>query len=191
MVALNGIFAQSQHILELGCGTGEDALRLARAGIKVTATDASAEMIKVAVAKMRRLTDVEPVEFHCVPMEAIAVSLKARSFDGVFSNFGAMNCVSDLPSLATGLAGILKPGAPLLWVIMGRRVPWEWMWYLLRGEMRRALRRFQRNGVEWRRFDYLVPNARRSEQRSSPTSQVRRVSPLGCVLPPSLCGCMV
>lgn len=182
---LNGIFARSQHILELGCGTGADALHLARAGIKVTATDASAEMIEVAMAKMRRLTDIEPVEFHCAPMEGIAASLKARSFDGVFSNFGAMNCISDLPSLATGLAGILKPGAPLLWVIMGRRVPWEWMWYLLRGEMRRALRRFQRNGVEWHDITISYPTHAEVIKALKPHFAVRRVSPLGCVLPPS------
>ena len=118
-------------------------------------------------------------------MERVAASLKARSFDGVFSNFGAMNCVSDLPSLAAGLAGILTPGAPLIWVIMGRRAPWEWMWYLLRGEVRRALRRFQRNGVEWRGLTISYPTPAEVIAALKPYFAVRRVSPLGCVLPPS------
>jgi SAM-dependent methyltransferase len=182
---LDGVFAPSQHILELGCGTGEDALHLARAGVKVTATDLSAGMIAVAQAKMRRLPDVEPVEFHCVPMESVAASLRTRSFEGVFSNFGAINCVSDLPSLATGLAGMLTPGAPLIWVIMGRRAPWEWIWYLLRGESRRALRRFQRNGVEWRGLKISYPTPEEVIAALKPCFAVRRVSPLGCVLPPS------
>jgi ubiquinone/menaquinone biosynthesis C-methylase UbiE len=178
-------FRDCRQVLELGCGTGEDAIRLARMGIKVTATDAAAGMIDVARHKARHVTGIEPIEFHWVPMEGIASSLRARSFDGVFSNFGAINCVSDLPSLAASVAGLLTPGAPLLWVIMGRRVPWEWMWYLLRGDMRRALRRFQKNGVEWRGLRIFYPTPEQVTAAIKPYFAVRRVSPLGCVLPPS------
>lgn len=177
-------FGASRHVLELGCGTGEDALALARMGMKVTATDASAEMIAVAQEKIQR-TGIEPVELHRVPMEGIAASLGGRSFDGVFSNFGAINCVSDLPSLAASLAGLLSPGAPLLWVIMGRRVPWEWMWYLLRGDTHKAWRRFQKNGVEWRGLRISYPTPAAVIAAIEPYFEVKRVSPLGCVLPPS------
>jgi SAM-dependent methyltransferase len=186
---LDGTFRASQRILELGCGTGEDALHLARAGINVTATDASAGMIEIAQAKMRRLAGVESIEsrieFQCLPMEDIAASFKTRSFDGVFSNFGAINCVPDLPSLVAGLAGILTPGAALIWVVMGRRAPWEWMWYLPRGEVRRAMRRFQRNGVEWRGLRISYPTPAEMAAVLKPYFAVKRVSPLGCVLPPS------
>ena len=178
-------FRGSRHVLELGCGTGEDAVRLARMGIKVTATDASAGMIEVAREKGRCLPGIEPIEFQWVPMESIAASLRARSFDGVFSNFGAINCVADLPSLAQSVAGLLSPGAPLIWVIMGRRVPWEWMWYLLRGDTRRALRRFQKYGVEWRGLRISYPTPAQVIAAIEPYFAVRRVSPLGCILPPS------
>ena len=182
---LDGIFGPSQQVLELGCGTGEDALHLARAGIKVTATDMSAGMLEVARAKMRHLADIEPIEFHCLPMEGIAASLGTRCFDGVFSNFGAINCVPDLRSLAADLAGILAPRAALLWVVMGRRAPWEWIWYLPRGEVRRALRRFRRNGVEWRGIKISYPTPDEVIAALEPHFAVRRVSPLGCALPPS------
>lgn len=178
-------FRSSQRVLELGCGTGEDAVHLARMGIKVTATDASAEMIRVAQEKARRLTGIEPIELHRVPMEGIASSLRDRSFDGVFSNFGAINCVSDLPALASSLAGLLTPGAPLVWVIMGRRVPWEWLWYLMRGDTRKAFRRFQKQGVEWRGLKIFYPTPSQVTEAIRPYFKVRRVAPLGCVLPPS------
>lgn len=178
-------FHGSRRVLELGCGTGEDAVRLARMGIEVTATDASAEMIQVAREKINRLTGIEPVELHRVPMEGIASTFRDRSFDGVFSNFGAVNCVPDLPALAASLAGLLTPGAPLVWVIMGRRVPWEWLWYLPRGDTRRALRRFQKNGVEWRGLRVLYPTPAEAIAAIKPYFAVRRVSPLGCMLPPS------
>lgn len=44
-------FTAPMYILELGCGTGEDARHFARMGISVLATDASTEMIAVAQAK--------------------------------------------------------------------------------------------------------------------------------------------
>lgn len=44
-------FTAPMHILELGCGTGEDARYFAEMGISVLATDASGEMIAVAKTK--------------------------------------------------------------------------------------------------------------------------------------------
>jgi SAM-dependent methyltransferase len=49
LVALRGVRARS--ILELGCGTGNDAARLARAGYLVTAIDLSTEAIQQARVK--------------------------------------------------------------------------------------------------------------------------------------------
>ncbi|HEY0938970.1 MAG TPA: methyltransferase domain-containing protein [Steroidobacter sp.] len=183
--AVSDSFGASRKVLELGCGTGEDAVRFARLGIEVTATDVSAEMIRVARQKINRLSGIEPIELHRVPMEDVVASLCGRSFDGVFSNFGAINCVADLPALAASLAGLLVPGAPLVWVIMGRRVPWEWLWYLARADMRKALRRFEKNGVEWRGLKITYPTPAEASAAIGPYFEIRRVSPLGCVLPPS------
>jgi predicted TPR repeat methyltransferase len=41
-------------VLELGCGTGEDAMYLARRGVRVHATDVSAGMLSIAREKIRR-----------------------------------------------------------------------------------------------------------------------------------------
>lgn len=186
---LDDAFAPSQHVLDLGCGTGEDALHLARAGVQVTATDISAEMIAVAEAKVRRRIDgvpgTFPVEFHCLPIERVAEAFGRRSFAGAFSNFGAINCVADIASLARSLAGILDPGARLIWVVMGRRVPWEWMWYLPHGDVRRALRRLRRNGTEWRGLKISYPTPDEVAAALGPWFAVQRIAPLGCVLPPS------
>jgi len=43
------------RVLELGCGTGEDAIRLAQRGISVFATDVSAGMLRAAAAKAAAL----------------------------------------------------------------------------------------------------------------------------------------
>jgi SAM-dependent methyltransferase len=51
---LDACFAPGSHVLELNCGTGEDALYLARRGVRVTAIDASAGMLERAGDKIAR-----------------------------------------------------------------------------------------------------------------------------------------
>jgi SAM-dependent methyltransferase len=52
--ALAGAFAPGDRVLDLGCGTGGDAVWLARRGCRVTAIDGSAAMLAVARAKAAR-----------------------------------------------------------------------------------------------------------------------------------------
>ena len=68
----------NQRILELGCGTGEDALRLARRGLEVVAVDASPGMIQVARQKAQERDLGNRVEFHCLPMETLLQCLLGR-----------------------------------------------------------------------------------------------------------------
>jgi len=48
---LGARFAAGDRVLELNCGTGEDAVHLASRGVRVLATDASAAMLEVARRK--------------------------------------------------------------------------------------------------------------------------------------------
>src|SRR2546423_7059001 len=45
-------FKAGDTVLEIGCGTGEEAIALARRGVRVLATDASAGVIKVVNDKL-------------------------------------------------------------------------------------------------------------------------------------------
>jgi ubiquinone/menaquinone biosynthesis C-methylase UbiE len=179
------VFNAPGHLLELGCGTGEDAIRFGNSGFKVTATDASSHMIDVAHAKARKAIAPDNLEFSCVPMERVATVFQGRQFDGVFSNFGAVNCVADLRALSVNVAAVLAPGAPLLWVVMGRHVPWEWFWYLARGKPGKALRRLRSAGAQWRGLTICYPTPAAITAALAPDFVVTRISPLGCVLPPS------
>src|SRR5262249_27713345 len=83
------------------------------------------------------------------------------------------------------LAGRLRPGATLLWVIMGRHVPWEWLWYLARGNWRRASRRMHKEGVVWRGMIISYPTPAQVMAELRPYFHITRVAPLGVALPPS------
>ncbi len=179
------VFGGRARILELGCGTGEDAVRLARAGHHVLATDASAEMVRVATLKARTAGCADRIVFRHLPIERIDELPRDLEFDGVFSNFGAINCVADLPLLARTLASRLAPRARLLFVVMGRYVPWEWAWYLARGDRTRAFRRLDRGGVEWRGIRVHYPTPAALARALAPWFAVTRSSALGFALPPS------
>jgi SAM-dependent methyltransferase len=182
---LPAVFGTSQHILELGCGTGEDAILLARAGHRVFAIDASAEMIRIARLKAMSAGLAGRIEFRVMPIESLQTLPPELKFDGVFSNFGAINCVADIPRLAGTLVARLVDGAPLLFVVMGRYVPWEWAWYLAHGDAKRAFRRLRKGGAEWRGLRIHYPTPRELSRSLAPNFDVRRRASLGFALPPS------
>jgi ubiquinone/menaquinone biosynthesis C-methylase UbiE len=182
---LQQLFRPSQRILELGCGTGQDAVWLARSGMKVVATDSSSQMIQMARRKSRMANCQEGIEFRCIAMEDIGSFADGEFFDGVLSNFGAVNCVQDLQKLVADVAGRLAPGAALLWVVMGRHAPWEWSWYLLRGQWRKAWRRLRPGGIKWHGVTLTYPTPAQMRSLLLPYFTVTRVAPLGVALPPS------
>jgi SAM-dependent methyltransferase len=188
---LEQAFRPTQRVLDLGCGTGEDALNLARRGVEVVATDASPGMIEVARQKAQRLNltgEACRIEFHCLPMEQIAPALGRQLFDGVLSNFGAVNCVQDLRALVSDVAMCLRPGARLVWVVMGRYVPWEWTWFLLQGHWSKAWRRMAPSGVSWRGLNIRYPTPGELVGLMQPHFRIERIAPLGVALPPSYAG---
>jgi SAM-dependent methyltransferase len=178
------MFAGAQRVLDLGCGTGEDALRLAARGASVLGIDAAAAMVAAASEKARHAGCDARAQFRCLPIEELNSGLSGESFDGALSNFGALNCVNDLDQVAADLAARLVPGARLLWVIMGRYVPWEWAWYLLHADPARAVRRL-RGRTGWRGMTISYPTPRKVRRSLRPYFSIDAVRPLGVALPPS------
>lgn len=182
---LDWLFRGAQRILDLGCGTGEDALRLAAAGKQVVAIDASPAMVRRAQDKARQRGCAQRLEFQCLPMEQLHGALEGMEFDGALSNFGALNCVEDLPALVATVAARLTPGARLLWVPMGRYVPWEWAWYLMRAQPQKAWRRLRHERLPWRGLTLAYPTPRELSALLRPYFRIDAMRPLGVALPPS------
>jgi len=208
---LLALFAPGERVLELGCGTGEDAVHLGRHGVRVLATDASLGMVAAARRKVAAAGLADLVEVHQLAVEELSrlgsqrrpeapSSSAALSppgseqaapwaagppFDGAFSSFGGFNCVRGLHGAARDLAAVLRPGAHLLLCVMGPLVPWEWGWFLLRGRPAKAFRRLHRGGVAWRGVAIRYPAIGAMKRTFAPEFQARRTAALGALLPPS------
>src|SRR3954471_3886707 len=79
---IDPLFRPGQLILDIGCGTGEDAAHFAARGITVGATDASAGMIAQARDRGGFRAEICPAEqLHSID----------GVFDGAISNFGSLN----------------------------------------------------------------------------------------------------
>ena len=142
--ALDAAFPGGARLVEIGGGTGEDALWLAERGRQVLVTDASPSMIRLASAKLAEQPGARAEVCAAEDLAGLAGGLDAP-FDGAFSNFASLNCVGDLEPFVRGLAGLLRPGAPALLVIFGTCCPGEWLVEVLRGRPKIALRRLGRD----------------------------------------------
>ncbi len=140
-------FRAGQRILEINCGTGIDALHLATRGIEVMACDSSPRMIAVARRRLAASSVRAAIDFRCLPIEQIALLEKEGPYDGIFSNFAGLNCVSDLIGAARDLARLVRPGGKAILCLFGRLCLWEISSYLVRCRFKKAFRRFHRNGV--------------------------------------------
>ena len=184
---LDRAFAPGELVLELSCGTGEDAVHLAARGVGVLATDASAAMVNLARAKLEKASAGASVAVRQLEIERLAdlVAEGVGPLDGAFSSFGGLNCVADLPRAARSLAQLLRPRARMVLCVMGPLVPWEWAWFLAHGQARKALRRLARGGVPWRGIVVRYPSIRATRRAFAPQFTVRRVGGLGVLVPPT------
>ena len=180
---LDAAFGAGDRVLELGCGTGEDAVHLGRRGVKVLATDAALGMVEAARRKVEA-AGLSGVELRRLALEDLS-QLSGPPFDGAFSNFGGFNCTRDLRGPAADLAALLRPGARLLLCIMGPFVPWEWAWYGLRLEPGRAFRRLKAGGALWRGMEIRYPSIGAVKRAFTPAFAARRAVAIGALLPPS------
>lgn len=184
------------RVLELACGTGEDALWLARQGITVLATDGAPGMVQVTRKKARQAGLLDAIDVRPYPLQELATGLPpwVTGLDGVFSNFGGLNTVGQWRPLARALAGRVQPGGWALLVVMGPICPWEIAWHLLHGQLRRARRRLRqpaRAQVGGHTIPVWYPSPGQLTRAFSPWFRPDHLSSLGLWLPPTYLGHLV
>lgn len=193
-----GILAQcfrpGDHILELTCGTGEDAIWLAQQGVRVTATDGSPRMIEAARRKAAAAGVSDRVAFATLDIDAAhdeewrLMGIPPTGFDGVLSNFGGLNVIETWRPLAEKLGGMVKPGGWLVLAPMGPICPWETLWHVAHADLRTAFRRFRSPAtalVGATPIPIWYPAAPRLRRDFAPWFRPEYTESLGLWLPPS------
>lgn len=93
--------------LEIGCGTGTTALKLADAARSILSTDVSGEMVRIATAKA---AEVPSVRFERAAADQAGAG---RSFDAVMA-FNLMHLVEDRAAVLRHVRGLLPVGGVFL-----------------------------------------------------------------------------
>jgi len=100
-----GPIPEGGRVVDLGVGSGVDALLAARRGARVTGIDMTPDMLRAAAGA---------AQGAAMFVRALAEDLpfRDRSFDAAVSN-GVLNLCPDKARALAELARVLKPGAPL------------------------------------------------------------------------------
>ena len=185
---LRRTFRAGERVLEINCGTGEDALFLAKMGVSVYACDASQRMISVAACRIASASRGSEVQLEIRPTEQIGALRSPGEFDGVLSNFSGLNCVKDLADVARQLATLVKPRGRLVLCLSGRVCLWETAWYLAHGRLACAFRRWKGRTVASLGdlpVDVQYPTLREIKEFFRANFTVRSCKAVGLTVPPS------
>jgi ubiquinone/menaquinone biosynthesis C-methylase UbiE len=185
---LRRTFRTNDNILELNCGTGEDAIFLASNGISVFALDASPQMISRAEQRLQHNSLQVPVVFCELPTERIGELHPEAQFDGAFSNFSGLNCVADLDAVASSLAGLVKQDGRLVLCFSTRFCLIEILYYLAVGQWQKALRRckgYTNLTIDGVQFTVYYPSLRKIRRSFAPDFRLYSRTGIGVAVPPS------
>jgi len=132
-------------ILEINCGSGIDAVYLAKKGYHVHATDIASGMIDYVTSKIEtdNLTNLSCELLSYLDLD----KLKPQKYHHIFSNFGGLNCSSEteLKSVFNSAYNLLETNGKLTLVIMPKICLWEFL-KIFKGD-KSAFRRLKKNGV--------------------------------------------
>ena len=181
------LFRPGQHILDVSCGTGIDAVFLARHGVRVTGIDVSPGMIAQLEAKVARLGLDDRIEAHVLDYADLDRWCDRR-FDGLIAVFAGLSTAPDLAPFAASAARLLRPGSPAVIHLLNRFSLWEWLGLLARRrwtEARQLARQCERTfpiGGQPVRHHLWWPDEAACAFREH--FQVRRAYALGVLRPP-------
>jgi ubiquinone/menaquinone biosynthesis C-methylase UbiE len=185
---LTRTFRASDKVLELNCGTGEDAIFLAGKGISVVAFDVSAQMIARAGQRLHHESPKSPPVFCELPTERIGELHPETLFDGVFSNFSGLNCIADLRPVAATLASLVKQNGRLVLCFSTRFCLIEILYYLAVGQWRKAFRRckgYSEVTLDGVQFTVYYPTLRKIRRSFAPDFRLYFCTGIGVAVPPS------
>lgn len=107
---VQALLSKEHEVLEIGCGTGTTALRLAPATRRLVATDISEQMIAIAGEKLASQPTPQ-LQFRLADADAPVTEQSA--YDVVLA-FNLLHLVTDLAQALSSASDALKPGGLLI-----------------------------------------------------------------------------
>ena len=188
-------FQSGHHVLDLGCGTGEDALWLSRRNVRVTAIDGSLKMLRETQSKLSREGQDRLVDTQCMSLQEVCEGrLDGELFDGAYSNFGVLNTISVWGDLGKAIGKSVRHEGVLILILGGPVCPWDFVWHLLHGEVKPPFQRLsglKKVGAGNRKIPVWFPSARKLRRSFQPWFKHVRTESLGLLLPPTYLGHLV
>lgn len=177
---------QPKTILEINCGTGEDAIWLAKQNYTVTATDISETMLSVAKNKFQS----NNLNFKQADINQLPNSFSEEKFDLLFSNFGGLNCLSksELERFLKNASELLTENGQLVLVIMPKNTLWEQLYFLVKGNFKAIFRRKKEMviaNVDGESIKTFYHNPKEVVHLTSDAFQLKQLKPVGFFIPPS------
>lgn len=175
-----------QNILEINCGTGEDAIWLAQQKFSITATDISEKMIAVAKSK----SNYDNITFKVADNKTIQQTFKDQQFDLIFSNFGGLNCLSpeEINIFFKNVTSVLSEKGKMILVIMPKNTLWEQFYFLMKLQFSSIFRRKKEKviaNVDGEKVTTYYYNPKEIVNLSKQYFSIIDTKPIGFLVPPS------
>jgi ubiquinone/menaquinone biosynthesis C-methylase UbiE len=133
-------FYPGNTILELNCGTGEDAIFFAGKEFRVHATDISEDMLGLVKQKTATYSLEDKVSIEQCSFTELDLLRNRGPFDHVFSNLGGLNCTGRLDKVLASVVPLVKPAGTITLVMISNFCLWEFL-LMFKGKFKTALRR--------------------------------------------------
>jgi ubiquinone/menaquinone biosynthesis C-methylase UbiE len=178
-------------VLEINCGTGEDAFYLSGLGCSVTAADGSRKMIDLCTTKAGKRNSSSGIKFTRLDFSELRDLQEDGAYDLIYSNFSGLNCIGpeEIGRLSGMFSSLLKKDGSMIIVVFGTRCAWERTYMLFKGRFREIKRRKRNTPVKFN-FDgneqmiwYYSPA--RFRQIFAEHFSVQLIKPVGLFIPPT------
>lgn len=141
LALLRDVFPAGAGLLDLGSGTGNEAVAMVQNGYNVLGIDISPAMVRQAQIKMAVYGLQRGISFRALPAAQLHKLDERGPFQGAYSSLGTLNTEPNLPGVAHDLHDLLEPGAAFVAVVMSRHCLFETLRKLSRADNGTALDR--------------------------------------------------
>ena len=119
---IRSTFPSGSALVEIGCGTGADAVFLAEQGYRVAALDISERMVEIARVRVAAHDLEESVVVRrgrLIELEDVLSEEPWSPFDGAYANF-SLGYEESIREIGATLSRLIKPGARFVFTLPNR-----------------------------------------------------------------------